>query len=532
MSGFITGLIGTGDFDYKVSQTYNNNQNVINDLVGSTFSGLSNTINYLQMALMNKTCSDLKITHRAQQFGAYEIENYKDQTGIDPEHWRYNWNVRDADKLNYHALVFITIRKGVSILNKLDADYEDQKNISLMLQEDIHHKVRVYKSADGRGYTICSNKITHLMTRKMMGLIPKIWTDREYNNLDDPLYTEALGLFVKDNPTEEEYDQWNTLAAALLDKLPLIQTYKTKLLNEFINSRMRDKISQAKRNYDEANNTIRDYTQSIANSVKKLEQYSAQIESFSNAANLDCTDLAQYLSTNKSIVAYELSDGKIYLAIAASIDYFDPQIMASYLKHDTSFVSNIDRSCPGIKQLCKDLFIDCKYTLTCKSVAKMDIISMNINNGDFGTFNLNLPYIDQPHIMQYNCWGNNGPIIIQAIKNNDYVGAIAQITSACKNLNMGDSTVMNRLLNNIASNKNRKWITDETGTLRSFNELYNAPVVKTVPTAPTVDFLEDIATPVRATTVGDIPRAHAPIATADPWDEPDVPQNDEDGDDD
>ena len=61
--------------------------------------------------------------------------------------------------------------------------------------------------------------------------------------------------------------------------------------------------------------------------------------------------------------------------------------------------------------------------------------SNNLKDGEFG--------IPNPHIREYNCWGDNYPRIIKALKARDYVSAYSQAKSAIAGLNVDDSAVMN-----------------------------------------------------------------------------------------
>lgn len=54
-------------------------------------------------------------------------------------------------------------------------------------------------------------------------------------------------------------------------------------------------------------------------------------------------------------------------------------------------------------------------------------------------------YLSHPHLERYNCDGDNGAVIMQRLRENDYVSAVAQCIAATSNINFYDNTVCESL---------------------------------------------------------------------------------------
>lgn len=61
--------------------------------------------------------------------------------------------------------------------------------------------------------------------------------------------------------------------------------------------------------------------------------------------------------------------------------------------------------------------------------------------------------IKQPHIMDYNCWGNNAPLIIKSLAEKDYIQALEQTIAATQNINFSDSIVIESFMNDLVNMK-------------------------------------------------------------------------------
>lgn len=89
-----------------------------------------------------------------------------------------------------------------------------------------------------------------------------------------------------------------------------------------------------------------------------------------------------------------------------------------------------------------------------------------LKDGEFG--------IPNPHIRGYNCWGDNYPRIIKALKARDYVSAYSQAKSAIAGLNVDDSDVMNKFYSYLSRTTPFKKVKcikiPETGELMTIKE--------------------------------------------------------------
>jgi hypothetical protein len=197
-------------------------------------------------------------------------------------------------------LQFIEIQRSASILNKVDAYNKDERAISLMLQENIHHKVRVYKNESGNQILVISNKITSTLVRRVIALMPKLWPKREYNPcIDTPEYAKILEFFTKDNATEEEYTAWDTITSAWINASPAIEQYQLKIFADALNSRVRNRMVVVQRNYDTYQAQYTSYMNNLSSCIKNMEQAANELIGLRTNTAIFGKEILDYIKTIK-----------------------------------------------------------------------------------------------------------------------------------------------------------------------------------------------------------------------------------------
>ncbi|MBQ5871454.1 MAG: hypothetical protein IIW69_03460 [Bacteroidaceae bacterium] len=91
-------------------------------------------------------------------------------------------------------------------------------------------------------------------------------------------------------------------------------------------------------------------------------------------------------------------------------------------------------------------------------------------HGNNGSVSVN-GYLAHPHMIRFNCDGDNGKFIQQRLLENNYVAAVAQCISATSNLNFYDSTVLGELLEDkLSGDSKEKFLELPDGSVVSVDE--------------------------------------------------------------
>lgn len=140
-------------------------------------------------------------------------------------------------------------------------------------------------------------------------------------------------------------------------------------------------------------------------------------------------------------------------------------------------------SCDGTENLLDAIF-ERKAVLTFGTQIKMCFGSGTVKGPEFSNSEKNNG-IPNPHIYFYNCWGDNGPLIIRAMNEGDYVSAYLQIKSALMGLTLIDNAVMEKfVLKELEGDKykNCRCITDVASgkvmTIEEARDFYTVEVIE------------------------------------------------------
>lgn len=102
-----------------------------------------------------------------------------------------------------------------------------------------------------------------------------------------------------------------------------------------------------------------------------------------------------------------------------------------------------------IVQLFKDLFIDKVATLYTYMYVRVELSTYTAQRyypDDTYDTACNLRGIAQPHVMGYNCFGDNASLIMQALEQANFTQVVLQLQTLCSSINLADSIVVENAL--------------------------------------------------------------------------------------
>ena len=177
------------------------------------------------------------------------------------------------------------------------------------------------------------------------------------------------------------------------------------------------------------------------------------------------------------------TDSQIYFTIKSKFMYWDEddyKIMRDRRTRNNNFLSRYDDTFIGFLD---EIFVNKNYTLT--FVTPLCLYSYDIGYGATmpsitrGLQRDTQSFVANPHIYHYNCWGDNGGLIHSAFESGDFITGWGIIISAISAVNMTDTPVMTRFINDLydratcGNDNDAKQIIKSDGTMLSIKQAYD-----------------------------------------------------------
>ena len=325
---------------------------------------------------------------------------------------------------------------------KLISDENRLKNIELTLIEDGKHIVKIYKYNEKT--FIFTNNYSWNFLRKIISLIP-IFNNIEFEEEEVKDIFKYYGAL--------DYENWIASINKWYAKNNFKKRYVTKSLKKLFEA-------QANRKKENITNSIENKE---VNELKNTIRLMALMPDYSEIVNSNI----DYLINNKILRVLHVypNDSKLLIQVNAPAKYYDIKYLEKYF--DKGTVISYD----NVKRLLKEIYIDNLYELIFATKFVVNIEDCRVNATDQD--NRNLGGFPHPHIMCYNCWGDNKTYIRKALAEQNTIGALEQCIAACYNLNFSDAIVVERMSYNLNSKyRNIKCIKDKEGNLFTPSEIY------------------------------------------------------------
>jgi len=314
-------------------------------------------------------------------------------------------------------------------------------NVNTMLISAPTHKIDMYMHAN-------ENKRSYIIL----------------NNLDTPsvVFKIAAAIMMSMNKfgddTEQFVQTWLTgdeeKICTLVDEYyknydeQRKQTERKTAIAELGKHMTQSRDDEFKRRMSQIETTIGQYLSEISTLNEDLNRVKGEYLLYTLENNNEkIKELETFFETCGSKLEYlHYSNNRLYFVYNTSLMYYEPELLNRYFESTRdNCVTTAD---PDIKQLLKEIFIDKKYTVLIESGAYLDI-----NNARVMFFNPTdvipmdeLNGIANPHHKYYNCWGDNAPNITEAMINKDYITAISTVFAAMAGINISDTAVLSKFV--------------------------------------------------------------------------------------
>lgn len=391
------------------------------------------------------TCSSHDITAlKTHDIIPYPIEESTHAWDYNPEHIGF--------------ILVLSNKFNQQLFPALDKIKPDEKAISMIFQESVNHRVRVYKEADGYCYRILTNQWSWDMARKLIALMPRLFPHLQISNEVHELCKLFGGT---------DFEAWaNTYNAWITKVRPSIKIINREDIEQLCRHILAKQVHNLTKRLDETNSEINNYEQALTTLYRTAQSLKERIYHQNNKVLFN-DEFIEYIQKNKAIVKCRPDpalDG-LRLLIRTSLNYYDQNAFDTIANNPRSDLNRTPEKSMLFKAIYSstpslELWTDtwCKVNLT---ENKCERVTGN-----------NYKLLPQPHIFAANCWGDNRNYIQKALTQGEYINAIEQIIAATKNLNWFDNTIINWLLNAISSEyDNRKTFKIiGTDTFLNYNE--------------------------------------------------------------
>jgi len=349
------------------------------------------------------------------------------------------------------CLTVLHIISGFSCINHIAKTgtsppaFERLESAEALLQLNVKHKHALLRIAPNK-YIYITNQWEPENSERMDACLYTLFKDslqREHQELATEL---TIGLLTDAFPTATLIKK---LSNIIIDESKLKEELRNKLQN-MEKFRLSEEVEQLKRLETLRMKEINDIEIELTNLWRGVLNVQRELQGLLYQKPIDNDDLFYYIQSNKHIMNTALSDSKreLTMDITTPLEYYDRSAFENGIKSIRSKwweYPNFERTILALA-IC---FLSDRFQILTASNVTFDLVANTVkqNNTPAGKTNIiDLPSVMHPHIMGIGCFGNNRPYITKALANKNYVQAIEQTVSACKNINMVDRVALGNLI--------------------------------------------------------------------------------------
>lgn len=228
---------------------------------------------------------------------------------------------------------------------------------------------------------------------------------------------------------------------------------------------------------DKARNNIAAQEQAISTLYMELDALLFNLNAMLNQPADTNEALFNFFKTHKQLGVYKVqnsSNGKtLYYTITETIEYYDEDAFVRVRDNPNSYF-NTSTCGAEVREVFNAVFALNKGKFRVEAMFTLNnLSSINAQSGmrSGGYDETHLPH---PHIYHHACLGGNRDAIARYMNDGDWDLAIEQTIAAAKNVNFGDSTVVSKMLRDVAGRfESCRCIVADNGTEMTPREFLN-----------------------------------------------------------
>lgn len=329
------------------------------------------------------------------------------------------------------------LKSGITnLLKEIPTNFKENKIISLALQGNVKHTIRVLQHENMT--LIITNEYDWNISRKLIACIPLLYP--ALNITDENL----LQLYQHLGTSNEE--AWINAFKIWFNKSDYANTILKQGLEHLMSSTKTETLIRLEQNIHDSNRLIDDYLHALQNQYDTLQRLRKDRIATELSEVAGYQELFDFLQHNTNTIQdIKIQPPCLYCTIRTPLTFWDEKLFKTLYENPRSSLHNYGNF---LKWFVSKIFLTKEYKLITQSPITIDIgVKERRINTEPSALTIGFPH---PHLHRYNCYGDNKPHIIKAIKNNDLIGALSQIVGASFNINWGDYTVIETFLKNIS----------------------------------------------------------------------------------
>ena len=271
------------------------------------------------------------------------------------------------------------------------------------------------------------------------------------------LYETLITAFIEDASVSEHLEQMRR-------DLEQVGTYGARRMEERIRNTIRNK-----------QDSIDEYLRVLNNMYNELREEQTRLIGVQHQGN-GADELTEFLLGNINNITFaKLYNGYLYMRYRTPLLYWDADVFKILREATNRNPMHPDNDAK--QQLIDDIYDTGKVTLWFDSGFRYNLVNNGIEH-----IKIEINFIDaptakglpNPHHYYFDCWGDNASMIAQAQSRGDNVVALAQVFAAIAGLNLSDSIVTNKFVNEMFDTHSRVKCLEikETNELISIEEYF------------------------------------------------------------
>lgn len=327
-----------------------------------------------------------------------------------------------------------------------------------------------------RAIAIAAKTISSLWVQAFVGSIPTVlkWYFPSVKDIpaDEIAFFRSVGLRKgSEQESEEKLSKAITdFADKVADETGFVEKSRSLFIRGSLSgyfNRTRDKrIRVLENDMDDVVRNIDSYTSRLIGLYGDLDRIRTDLCGLKTIKNASSESIIKFFEEHKQItlIHYDEDSGDITYGVDETLEFFDDDEVEDVIDNDDSFLYNCgDTTIDVFKAIFRDK----------KGVFRVNTEFM-LNVGSLVRPVRHTSFIEdampQPHLYFYGCSGGNDKYYAEFAKRGEWDMAIEQSIAATKNINFGDVTVSERMMEWIEDHQDVKCIYINDGSLVSIRE--------------------------------------------------------------
>lgn len=259
-----------------------------------------------------------------------------------------------------------------------------------------------------------------------------------------------------------------------------------KQLKDFETGMDRVTLERVKRDIKNTEGKIEEYLRYIGDYYRQLEEHRIKMCGLENRI-VTCkggedSEMMQFFVANKGLHLINADHEYFEFIVTTTIDNYDVDMFSRLIKNhrsafyrdyrdNTTTYGNADMTDERIEKLMRAIFEKEQLKLRVCAAYRMDFTRAGVVGCKNYEFRHVLPgykdFTPNQHIQYYGCLGNNHGLMVQSLKNHDYIGAIIACMASAKNMNLSESNTITRFMQKVLSPDAGRFIEMPDGSIKT-----------------------------------------------------------------